>query len=85
MLIIYRGFKIALSAPDSFSFLVAAGVTVWIGIQTFINIAGLVAALPLAGVPLPFISYGGSSLVSAMLAVAILLNISRYTKMRAQK
>ena len=85
LLIIYRGFKIALSAPDSFSFLVAAGVTVWIGVQTFINIAGLVAVLPLAGVPLPFISYGGSSLVSAMLAVAILLNISRYTKMRAQK
>jgi len=85
LLIIYRGFKIATGAPDKFSCLVAVGVATWIGAQAFINIAGLAAVLPLAGVPLPFISYGGSSLVSMMLAVAILLNISRYTKAREQK
>ena len=85
LLIVFRGFKIALNAPDKFSFLVAVGVTVWIGVQTFINIAGLIAVLPLTGVPLPFVSYGGSSLVAVILATAILLNISRYTKVRAQK
>ncbi|HEX7456018.1 MAG TPA: putative lipid II flippase FtsW [Candidatus Nanoarchaeia archaeon] len=85
LLIIYRGFKIATNAPDKFSYLVAAGATTWIGIQSLINIAGLAAVLPLTGVPLPFISYGGSSLVSVLLAVAILLNISRYTKVRTGK
>ncbi|OGY26874.1 MAG: cell division protein FtsW [Candidatus Woykebacteria bacterium RBG_16_43_9] len=83
MLIIYRGFKIATLAPDKFSYLVAVGITIWIGVQSFLNIAGLSAVLPLTGVPLPFISYGGSSLVSIILAVAILLNISRYTKSKA--
>ncbi|MDP2720753.1 MAG: putative lipid II flippase FtsW [bacterium] len=82
VLIVYRGFKIALSAPDKFSFLVAAGITTWIGAQTFINIAGLSATLPLIGLPIPFVSYGGSSLVAILLAMAILLNISRYTKVR---
>ena len=82
LLIIYRGFKIAFSAPDKFSFLVASGVTIWISIQAFINIAGLSAVLPLTGVPLPLISYGGSSLVSIFFAMAILLNISRLTKTR---
>jgi cell division protein FtsW len=82
LLIIYRGFKIAAAAPDKFSYLVAAGITVWIGIQSFLNIAGLSAVLPLTGVTLPLISYGGSSLVSIILSVSILLNISRYTKSR---
>ncbi|MEX0621729.1 MAG: putative lipid II flippase FtsW [Candidatus Woykebacteria bacterium] len=84
LLIIYRGFKIARLAPDKFSFLVAVGITTWIGLQSLINIAGLSAVLPLTGVPLPFVSYGGSSLVSIILAVAILLNISRHTKTRVQ-
>lgn len=83
VLIIFRGFKIAMKAPDKFSYLVAAGITIWISVQAFLNIAGLSAVLPLTGVPLPFISYGGSSLVSIMVATAILLNISRYTKSRA--
>lgn len=83
ILIIFRGFKIAMNAPDKFSYLMAAGITIWISVQSFLNIAGLSAVLPLTGVPLPFISYGGSSLVSIMIAVAILLNISRYTKYRA--
>jgi cell division protein FtsW len=85
LVIIFRGFRIALYSPDRFSFLVSTGITIWIGVQTFINIAGLIAVLPLTGVPLPFVSYGGSSLVSVILAAAILLNISRYTKVRTQK
>jgi cell division protein FtsW len=80
LLLIYRGFKIASNAPDKFSYLLVVGITTWIGIQALINIAGLSALLPLVGVPLPFISYGGSSLVATLIAVAILLNISRYTK-----
>ena len=82
VLIIFRGFKIAMNAPDKFSYLMATGITIWISVQSFLNIAGLSAVLPLTGVPLPFISYGGSSLVSIMIATAILLNISRYTKYR---
>src|SRR4030042_2913662 len=80
LLLIYRGFKIAKNAPDKFSYLLVTGITTWVGIQALINIAGLSALLPLVGVPLPFISYGGSSLIATLLAVAILLNISRYKK-----
>ena len=83
ILIIYRGFNIARSAPDRFSQLTAVGITAWIGIQTFINLAGLTQLLPLTGVPLPFVSYGGSSLVATLLASALLLNISCYTRVRA--
>lgn len=79
VLIIYRGVEIAKNAPDKFGQFVAAGLTVWIGVQALINVAGLAALLPLTGLPLPFISYGGSSLVATLVAVAILLNISRYT------
>ena len=84
LVIIFRGFKIAMAAPDKFGQLVAVGITIWIGFQTLINIAGLTAVLPLTGVPLPFISYGGSSLVAVLLGVAILLNISRYTIVRSE-
>jgi cell division protein FtsW len=83
LLLIFRGFKIAVAAPDKFGQLVAAGITAWLGFQAFINLAGLAALLPLTGVPLPFTSYGGSSLVATLVAVAILLNISRYTKVGA--
>jgi cell division protein FtsW len=79
LVVVYRGFNIAKNSTDKFAQLVAIGLTVWIGLQTFINLAGLVALLPLTGVPLPFISYGGSSLVATLIATAILLNISRVT------
>jgi cell division protein FtsW len=85
VLLIYRGFDIARAAPDKFSQLVAVGITTWIGLQTFVNLAGLTSLLPLTGVPLPFISYGGSSLVIILVASAILLNISCYTKARTVK
>ncbi|MCL5795867.1 MAG: putative lipid II flippase FtsW [Patescibacteria group bacterium] len=77
ILIAWRGFKIAKNAPDAFSRLMAVGITSWIVIQAFINIAAMTGIMPLTGVPLPFISYGGSSLVILLAAVGILTNISK--------
>ncbi|HSX57652.1 MAG TPA: putative lipid II flippase FtsW [Candidatus Saccharimonadales bacterium] len=77
--IVFRAFRIAGKIGDRFGQLLASGIGIWIGVQVFINLAGMVALLPLTGVPLPFISYGGSSLLSAMFGVAILLNISKNT------
>lgn len=75
--IIYRGVKIALHAPDRFGQLLGFGITSWIGIQAIINLGAMVALIPLTGVPLPFVSYGGSSLVVSLIGIGILLNISR--------
>jgi cell division protein FtsW len=77
--IVYRAFKIATSTGDQFGKLLAGGIGIWLGLQTFINLAGMVSLLPLTGVPLPLISYGGSSLLAIFLAIAILLNISKTT------
>lgn len=76
----YRGFRIAAHTNDDFGRLLAIGLTASIVIQAFINIAVITASLPFTGVPLPFISFGGSSLVISMLAVGILLNISRHSR-----
>lgn len=76
-LLIFRGFKIAQEAKDDFSKNLAVGLISWLGIQAVINISSMVALLPLTGVPLPFISYGGSALVVNMAALGLLLNISR--------
>jgi cell division protein FtsW len=75
---IYKGLQIAASAPDRFSQVLAVGITAWIGGQAFLNIASMIALVPLTGIPLPFISYGGSSLVMALMACGILLNISAH-------
>lgn len=75
-----KGFKIASMAPDKFSEVLAAGITAWICGQAFLNIASMVALVPLTGIPLPFLSYGGSSLVTTLAACGILLNISKYAK-----
>jgi cell division protein FtsW len=72
----YRGYRIALKAPDAFGSLLACGVTTWIAVQAMVNIAAVTVTLPTTGVPLPFISYGGSSLAIALGAVGILLNVS---------
>src|SRR3989344_4290525 len=77
--IAWRGFAIARQAPDTFSRLLACGITSWIVVQAFINMGAIMALLPLTGIPLPFISYGGSALATILLAAGILLNISRYT------
>lgn len=75
--LIYRGFKIAANASDNFGKILAVGLTSWLGIQVIINLSSMTALLPLTGVPLPFISYGGSALVANLTAVGILLNISK--------
>ena len=76
----YRGFKIAYAAPDTFGRLLATGITSWIVIQAFINIGAILAITPLTGIPLPFISYGGSALATVLFASGILLNISKYSQ-----
>jgi len=75
---ILRGFLISFKAPDLFSTLLAAGLTMVIALETFINIAGVMGLIPLKGLALPFISYGGSSLIMSLTAVGILLNISSH-------
>lgn len=74
-----RGYRIARKAPDAFGALIAVGITTWLIFQAMFNIGGVVTAIPFTGIPMPFISYGGSSLIVAMIAVGILLNISRQT------
>lgn len=79
-MIAYRGYLIAGNAKDRFSMLVAVGITSWFAFQAIINIGVVLAILPNTGITLPFISYGGSSLMVNMLAAGILLNISRYAQ-----
>ena len=74
-----RGFKIASYAPDNFARLLAVGITSWLVLQAFINIAAMMGLVPLTGIPLPFISFGGSSLIISLWAIGILLNISKYS------
>lgn len=74
----YKGFMIARAAPDTFARLLAVGITAWLTLQAFINVASILAITPLTGIPLPYISYGGSALVSVLFASGILLNISKY-------
>jgi cell division protein FtsW len=78
VIIILRGFKIALKAPDLFGNLLAAGLTMLIALEAFINIAGVMGIIPLKGLVLPFLSYGGTSLVMSLTLVGMLLNISTY-------
>lgn len=72
-----RGLKIAKKAPDMFGMLLAVGFTSWILFQAFINISAISGLIPLTGVPLPFISYGGTSIIFLLISVGILLNISK--------
>lgn len=73
----WRGLKISAGAPDMFGKLIAGGITVWIVGQAILNIAAITALMPLTGIPLPFISYGGTSIVFTLASVGILLNISK--------
>ncbi len=73
----YRGFRVAARANTPFGQILAAGLTFWLIFQAFCNIAVVTATIPFTGVPLPFISFGGSSLLTALGAVGVLLNISR--------
>ena len=78
----WRGFKIAIAAPDIFGSLLATGITTMIVVQALMNIAVVTASMPVTGIPLPFISFGGSALIFTLAGVGILLNISRYANVK---
>jgi cell division protein FtsW len=79
------GIRIALHAPDRFGLLLAVGVTSWFCVQAFVNIGAVIGILPITGVPLPFVSAGGSSLVFGMAAAGLLLSVARQATDRAPK
>lgn len=78
----WRGLRIAKTAPDEFGRLLAIGIVSWIVFQAFINISAISGLIPLTGIPLPFISYGGTSLAVLLAAVGILLNVSKQSKVK---
>ncbi|MBN1405430.1 MAG: FtsW/RodA/SpoVE family cell cycle protein, partial [Candidatus Omnitrophica bacterium] len=80
LILIYLGIYIAYHARDLFGQLLAFGLVAMIALQAIVNIAAVTGAIPTKGLPLPFISYGGSSLVYSMLSVALLLNIARHRR-----
>lgn len=73
----WQGIKIAKTSKNKFCQFLATGITFWITIQAFINISSMIGVLPLTGIPLPFISYGGSHLIAELIGIGILLNISK--------
>jgi cell division protein FtsW len=79
ILFFWLGIRIAKNSTDRFSRLVATGIVFWITFQAFINISSVAGIFPLAGIPLPFFSYGGSHLVVEIIGVGLLLNISKNT------
>lgn len=78
--LLWRAIKIAVNAGDLFGSLIATGIAIMIGSQTIINVGVVTNAIPNTGVPMPFISYGGTSLMITMASIGLLLSISRYTK-----
>ncbi len=80
LIFLWRGLGIAKKSPDKFSQLVATGITIWIVFQAFLNIGSIIRVMPPTGVPLPFISYGGSHLLIEFIALGVLLNISKNRK-----
>ena len=77
--LIYKAFAVARAAGDDLGKLIAVGVGSWLAIQSLLNLGAMTALLPLTGTPLPLISYGGSSMIFVMLAMGLLLSVSRYT------
>ena len=82
--LIYRGYRVAMRCPDPFGRYVATGITTWFGFQAFINFGSMLHVVPLVGVPLPFISYGGTSLLISLASAGILLNISQHCEVQAE-
>jgi cell division protein FtsW len=79
-LFMLRIFKIARNAPDRFSQLLVSGIGAWFALQMALNLSSVFAITPLTGIPLPFFSYGGSSLVMVLFAVGIVLNVSQFSQ-----
>ncbi|MCH7320800.1 FtsW/RodA/SpoVE family cell cycle protein [Solibacillus sp. MA9] len=83
--IVMRGLYVAMKTKDPLARMLAAGISTWIGIQTFINLGGLSGLIPLTGVTLPFISYGGTSILLLSVAMGILINVSTHYKLEKRK
>lgn len=83
MFLAFRGFRLARRSRDLYGALLATGITTWLILQAMINIGANTGTIPYTGVPLPFISFGGSSLIVSLAAIGILLNISRYVQVPA--
>lgn len=79
MLVLF-GIQVALSATDMHGAYIAGGISAWFGIQAVVNIGGVVGMMPMTGLTLPFLSYGGSSMIASMAAIGLLLNVARYVK-----
>ena len=80
----YRAVRIAIAAPDKFGFFLAAGCTAMIVIQAFVNIGVVTSSWPVTGVPLPFISFGGSSLIVSLICVALIMNVGRFRRVNLE-
>jgi cell division protein FtsW len=76
-IVLWRGIRTSMRAPDPFGFYLALGITMMISIQAFINMSVVLGLLPTKGIPLPFLSYGGSSFLVMSAFVGILLNVSQ--------
>ncbi len=83
--LIYAGIRVAAGAPDVFGRLLASGIVSWFGLQIVVNLGAVTGLLPITGVPLPMLSYGGSSLVVSLAAVGILVNVGRAPIRRAKR
>ena len=80
VLFFWRGLKVAKNAPDKQGKLLAIGITIWLPLQAFMNMAANIGLIPLTGIPLPLLTYGGSGTIVTLIGLAILLNISKYAK-----
>jgi cell division protein FtsW len=78
MILMVRGYQVARRSRDEFGMLVATGITTWIAVQALLNIGGITRVIPLTGVPLPFLSFGGNALAAVLLGMGVLISISRY-------
>jgi cell division protein FtsW len=77
VVLIYRGFRVVFNARDDFGALLATGIVCWIAYQALINVGGITRAIPMTGIPMPFLSYGGSALAALLAAIGVLLSVSR--------
>ena len=85
IVLLWRGWQIVRRAADPFGSLLAVGVMAWLGFQMLINVGGVIRLFPLTGIPLPLVSYGGSSLIATLFAVGLLLSVSRYAQLDAKE
>jgi cell division protein FtsW len=73
----FMGIRTAVRAPDRFGMLIASGITIWISLQALVNMGAVTSSLPITGVPLPLVSFGGTSLIVSLAAMGVLLNIAK--------